>query len=288
MLCRIGGMLILAGLIVLFTGCDYLDGHKDEDMPITIAGLVSVSDDRPAEVVIGAFGYNHNTCVNSEGKVSADQDGNTIHLTGKKEIPLGFGGCGDAIADVYGEVTVKNLEVGEYIIEGDFLHKEYKDNYEVGRFRIESDAAYMEVEPVKMYSKAYSKPPTELDVILSPIVPDDGEFEDTSYHVKIVVDVVKLYIDNTYLPNEYKDPCYEPIYKTDIERTGDVINLNIWRLVSTINSGCTLEMRLRADASTPWYGSMKAEVDIGMFSPGMYTVFIKGEEFYFHVPQPTD
>ncbi len=288
MLYRVRGMLILAGLTVLFTGCDYLDGYKDEDMPITIAGLVSISNDRPAEVVIGAFGYNNDTCVNSEGKVSANRDGNKIHLTGKMEIPLGPGGCGDAITDVYSEVTVKNLEVGEYIIEGDFLHKEYKDNYEVGRFRIESDAAYMEVEPIKMYSKAYSKPPTELDVILSPIVPDDGEFEDTSYHVKIVVDIVKLYIDNSYLLDEYKDPCYEPIYKPDIERTGDVINLNIWRLVSTIDSGCTLEMRLGADGLTPWYGSMKAEVDIGVFSPGLYTVFIKGEEFYFHVPQPID
>ena len=289
MLYRVSGILILAGFVVLFTGCDYLDGHKDKDMPIEVAALVSISDDKPTEVVIGAFGTHSNTCVSSEAKLYASRDGNKIHLTGKMEIPLGPGGCGDAVSAVYGEVTVKNLEVGEYIIEGDWISIGYTDNYEVGRFRIESDAAYMEVEPIKLYSlysEGYSEPPTELDVILSPIVPDDGEFEDTSYHVKIVVDIVKLYRDNTYLP--YIDPCYEPIYKTDIERTGDVINLNIWRLVSTIDSGCTLEMSLGADALAPWDGSIKAEIDVGIFSPGLYNVFIKGEEFYFNVPQPID
>ncbi|MCY3721405.1 MAG: hypothetical protein OXG97_04215 [Candidatus Poribacteria bacterium] len=274
---RVNGILILAVFIVLFTGCDYLDGYKEENMPITIAGLVSISDDRPAEVVIGAFGSHRNTCVKLEGKVYANRDGNKIYLTGEMEIPLGPGACGQAITDVYGEVAVKNLEVGEYIIEGDSI------NTEIGRFRIESDAAYMEIEPAKMYSKKYSKSPSELDVIFSPTVPDDGEFKDTSYHVKIVVDIVKFYIDNADLLDEYKDPCYEPIYKTDIDRTGDVINLNIWRLVPTIDSGCTLKMSLGADASAPWYGSMKAEIDIGMFSPGLYTVFIKGEEFYFNV-----
>ena len=280
---RVSGILILAGFVVLFIGCDYLDGHKDEYMPIEVAALVSISDDRPAEVVIGAFGTHYNTCVNSEAKVYASRDGNKIHLTAKKEVPLGFGGCGDAVSEVYGEVTVKNLEVGEYIIEGDWINREYKDNYEVGRFRIEPDAAYMEIEPIKLYSKAYRKLPTELDVIFSPIVPENGESEDTSYHVKIVVDIVELYRDNTYLPDEYKDPCYEPIYKTDTERTGDVINLNIWRLVSTIDSSCTLDMS--SEAFDLYYGS-KAEIDVGIFSPGLYTVFIKGEEFYFNVPQP--
>lgn len=283
---RVSGILILAGLVVLFIGCDYLDGHKDEDMPIEVAALVSISDDRPAEVVIGAFGTHSNTCVSSGAKLYASRDGNKIHLTGKMEIPLGFGGCGDAVSAVYGEVTVKNLEVGEYIIEGDWINREYKDNYEIGRFRIEPDAAYMEIEPIKLYSKAYRKLPTELDVTLSPKVPDDGEFEDTSYHVKIVVDIVKLYRDNTYLPDEYKDPCYEPIYRTDTERIGDVINLNIWRLVSTIDSGCTLDMS--SDAVFDLYYGSKAEIDVGIFSPGLYTVFIKGEEFYFNVPQPID
>lgn len=281
MLYRVSGILILAGLVALFTGCDYLDGHKDEDMPIDVAALVSISDDRPAEVVIGAFGTHYNTCVSSEAKVYASRDGNKIHLTAKKEIPIGPGSCGDAVSEVYGEVTVKNLEVGEYIIEGNWINREYKDNYEVGRFRIESDAAYMEVEPIKLYSKEYSKPPTELDVILSPKVPDNGEFEDTSYHVKIIVDIVKLYVDNAF---EYIDPCYEPIYKTDIERTGDVIHLNIWRLVSTIDSGCTLDMS--SDAVFDLYYGSKAEIDVGIFSPGLYTVFIKGEEFYFNVLQP--
>lgn len=278
---RISSIIISTVFVIFFIGCDYLDGHKDEEMGIYAAVISSVSNDRPAEVVIGVYGEHNNTCVNSEAKVYANQDGNKIYLTAKKEIPLGPGGCGSAVSAVYGEVTVKNLEVDEYIIMGNVPGK----YYELGRFRVEPDAAYMEIRPAEMYAKT-DEPLTKLDIILSPIVPEDGEVENSSYHVKIVVDIVEFYYDMTTFLEENKVPGCEAIYKTDIERTEDVINLDIWRLVRHAEAGCLIDRGKLP--SLLQYLPMKTEIDIGTFSEGSYTVFIKGEKFYFDVSQPID
>ena len=276
---RISSIIILTVFVIFFWGCDYLDGHKDADMDIYAVVISSVSSDRPAEVVIGAYGEHHNTCV-SGAKVYANRDGNKIYLTAKKEIPLGLGGCGDAVVDVYEEVTVKNLEVGEYIIMGDAPFEYYGD-YELGRLRVESDAAYMQIKPTKMYAdmhgKTYPSYTDKLDVILSPIVPSNGKFEDTVYHVEIMVDIVEFH--------KYKVPGCEAIYKADIERTEDVINLDIWRLVRPADSGCLIDQRI--GVLTLWLNATKAEIDIGTLSVGSYTVFIEGVEFYFDVSHTT-
>ena len=280
---RISSIIISTVFVIFFMGCDYLDGHKDVDMEIYAVVISSVSSDRPAEVVIGAYGAHSNTCV-SGAKVYANRDGNKIYLTAKKEIPLGPGDCGSAVAEVYGEVTVKNLEVGEYIIMGD-VPFEYYEDYELGRLRVESDAAYMQVKPTKMYADMYGKTypsyTDKLDVILSPIVPGDGKFEDTVYHVKIMVDIVEFHIDMTRVFDEYKVPGCEAIYKADIERTENVINLDIWRLVRHTDSGCLIDSDI--GIGTLWLNATKAEIDIGTLSAGSYTVFIEGVEFYFDV-----
>lgn len=280
---RISSIIISTVFIIFFLGCDYLDGHKDVDMAIHAVVISSVSSDRPAEVVIGAYGAHYNTCV-SGTKVYANRDGNKIYLTAKKEIPFGLGSCGDAVAELYGEVTVKNLEVGEYIIMEDVVPSEYYENYELGRLRVESDAAYMQIKPTKMYADMHNKPyryTDKLDVILSPIVPGNGKFEDTVYHVKIMVDIVEFHIDMTRVFDEYKVPGCEAIYKADIERTENVINLDIWRLVRHTDSGCLINRGI--GVLTLWLNATKAEIDIGTLSAGSYTVFIEGVEFYFDV-----
>ena len=280
---RISSIIIPTVCVIFFLGCGYPDGHKDEDMEIYAVVISSVSSERPAEVVIGAYGTHYNTCV-SRAKVHANRDGNKIYLTAKKTIPLGPVDCGDAITDVYGEVTVKNLEVGEYIIMGN-VPFEYYEDYELGRLRVESDAAYMEVKPTKMYADMHGEPyrnTDKLDVILSPVVPGDGKFEDTVYHVKIMVDVVEFHIDMTKVFDEYKVPGCEAIYKADIERTENVINLDIWRLVRYADSGCLINESI--GIPNLWHNAAtKAEIDIGTLSAGAYTVFIEGVEFYFDV-----
>lgn len=51
----------------LLTGCS---GYETVGMPIVGVGVLSISENRPAEVVIGAIGIHHNTCV-SDTKVYA-------------------------------------------------------------------------------------------------------------------------------------------------------------------------------------------------------------------------
>lgn len=270
---RISSIIISTVFVIFFMGCDYPHGYKDVDMEIYAVVISSVSSDRPAEVVIGAYGTHSNTCV-SGAKVYANRDGNKIYLTAKKEISLAPGDCGDAVTELYGEVTVKNLEVGEYIIMGD-VPFEYYEDYELGRLRVESDVAYMQVN-TKMYADIYGEPyrnTDKLDVILSPIVPSNSKFEDTVYHVKIMVDIVEFH--------EYKVPGCEAIYKTDIERTENVINLDIWRLVQYTDSGCLIDRGI--GVPTLRLNATRAEIDIGTLSAGSYTVFIEGVEFYFDV-----
>ena len=78
-----------------------------------------------------------------------------------------------------------------------------------------------------------------------------------------------------------KVPGCEAIYKADIERTENVINLDIWRLVRYPDSDCLIDSSI--GISTLWHNATKAEIDIGTLSAGAYTVFIEGVEFYFDV-----
>ena len=283
------GIPILVVLVVCVTGCDYVDGYTDEDMTIKAAYLASVSSVRPAEVTIGAIGWHHNTCVGSEAKVYATREGNKIYLTAQKKVPTGSGFCGAAVTEVHGEVTLKNLDIGEYIILGEDAKRVFnisdENGYssfgfggELGRFRIESGAAYMEIKPAEFYTEAPYFPRndqhTELDVILSPIVPDSGELEDTSYQVKTAI----------YIGEFYYDSNCEPIYKIDIERTANVINLDMWRLIPSIGSGCALPIK-------DWgiYPELReTQIDIGTFSWGSYNLDFKGKRYFFSVPHPTD
>ena len=248
----IRGITILALFVSLFTGCD--SGYESEvNMSIEVAGIVSISDDRPAKVVIGAFGYHSNTCVNRDGKVYANQSGSDIYLTGRMEIFVG-GECGASVTEAYGEVTVWELEVGEYKIMSGY-------DSELQRFRIESDAAYVDIDPI-IY-----------DFTVSPIVPDSGELEDTSYHVTVSISSVHIAVSEI--------GC-EPILKTDIERTGDVINIDLWRVVPNTDSGCDIVID---PFPTPRYNT---EIELGTFSVGSYKVVINGSDYLFDVPLLND
>ena len=251
MLYRISCIIILVLFVDLFTGCDHLDGYKDEDMEIEAASIVSISDDSPAEVVIGAFGSNNDGCVKPYGKVYANRDGNNIHLTGKKEIPLDSGYCNYGIWEVYGEVTVKNLEMGEYKIVG-------YNSRELQRFRVELDAVYVGIEPIIN------------DFIISPIVPDNIELEYTFYHVKVGISIGGF----------YEIGC-EPILNTDVESTGDIINIDMWCVVPNTDSGCDIVIDPYQTHLIPPYNT---EIDLGTFSVGSYSVVINGGGYLFHVP----
>jgi len=138
--------------VVSFIGCGFI-GTK-ESVPVEKVGLLYVSENRPATVLIGVLGWHHNTCVDGDAKISADRDGKTIHLTATMRVYSGFGGCGDAVSDVYGEVTVRNLEVGEYKVM-------YGDR-ELLKFRIAEDAGYVKSGPIVEYLEFTMKTATVL------------------------------------------------------------------------------------------------------------------------------
>ena len=261
MLSRISGIIILMLFVRLFTGCDYLDGSKDVDMWIEAAGVVSVSRDRPADVVIGAVGSHRNTCVGRNPEVYATREGNNIHLTAKKEIPTAFSMCGEAVTYVYGEVTMENLKVGEYKILDDTSH-------ELGRFRIEEHAAYVDIEPIIN------------GFIVSPIFRDTEELEETFYSVEVSIGI-EIHEKSCDLPT--------PRIRlwTDREETEGVISIDIKRVVPNVDSPCGV---ISLYEPTKYYGSWihNTEIYLGAFSAGSHSVVISGMKYLFDIPLRVD
>lgn len=190
-------------------------GHRDEDMGIVAAHIVSISESRPAKVVIAGHGLNNNTCVNSTGKLSAKRKENKIRLSAKKEVPIGPGGCGDAITEIYAEDTI-SLDVGEYVIVSN-------DDTELGQFRIEQDAAYVDVDIVNV------------SLIIFPPSSEAKGQEDITFNLKLGVDIY-LYDEIFYL-NE----CV-PDIKADLNRSGNVVNIDISRVVPIKDTGCKIRV----------------------------------------------
>lgn len=260
---RMSDIIILTLFVHLLTGCDSLDGSKDVDMWIEAAGVVSVSDDRPAEVVIGAVGVNSNTCVNRNGEVYATREGNNIRLTAKMEVPVGPSLCGAMITYVYGEVTVKNLKVGEYKILDD-------SSRELGRFRIEANLAYVDIEPIVN------------GFIVSPMFRDNEEFEDTSYYVEASIGI-----------EEFHEIVCETIPRTvlwtDRGGTEAVISVDIKRVVpNAADSSCGV---ISISQPTEAYYSSQihnTEIYLGLFSAGSHSVVINGMNYIFDIPLQVD
>lgn len=256
---------LLTPILLLIAGCGYLDGYKEEDMGMVAAHIVSISESRPAEVVIAVYGINSDTCVKSTGKLYAKQDGNKIRLTAKQEVPIGPGACGAAITDVYAEDTVHNLEVGEYII--------VSGDYEFGRFRIEEDAAYVDVEL------------EDFSLIITPPSSTTHEQEDISYQLKIGAEIY-VYDESFYNPKG----C-EPNIKADINRSGDLVNIELSRVVPITESGCKIRVdgyeameRQQNSSRKGFHPPYNTEIELGTFAKGSYRLLIDGNEYPFTLP----
>lgn len=132
---RIIRILFVLYIVILLTGCDSGSGVPTTKMDITDIGIISISDERPADVVIRVTGWYKNTCV-SQPKVYYDRNGNTIQVSAKyKAGGSSSGFCGQAITEVYGDVTIRKLEVGKYKI---ITH-----DTEQMQLHIEEDTAYV-------------------------------------------------------------------------------------------------------------------------------------------------
>ena len=156
------------------------------------------------------------------------------------------------VKEIYGKGTVKNLEVGEYIIKGNNNNTE-----EFGRLRIEPDTAYSFV--------GFRR----LNFIIKAVTPNNEEHIGDTYHVTAVLG----------LPGAYN--C-EPIVKTDIERTQDVINIEAWQVVPKTDCQIILDPFNTTDQHERKF----INIDLGTFSAGSYTVIINNIEDTFEVPPP--
>lgn len=253
-------------LFILFiTGCGHLDGYRTEDMGVVAAHIVSISNSRPADVVIAVHGLHNNTCVKSTGMLSATLKGNEIRLNAKQEVGIGPGECGAAITDIYAEDTLHNMGIGEYVIMGG-------DNTELGRFRIDEDAAYVDADIVD-----YSL------IIMPPSSEAQGQ-DDPIFHLKLGVDIN---LDHEIL---YHNEC-KPNFKADIKRSEDMINIDIMRVVPITDTGCKIRvdgyaaMERRFNPSKGIiYEPYKTEIELGTFTKGAYRAVMNGHEFHFDLP----
>ena len=242
-------VIILSFFIFYCTGCGFLNDSEEFEGAPHGAYILSISDDRPAEVTIGWVSYTADGCGSATG-VSAERDSNNIYLTIKESIYTGTGGCTDAVEEIYGEFTVKNLEVGEYIIKGNDDNTE-----EFGWLRIEPEAAYSFVDTRRPFFRTKA------------VTPNDEEHIGDTYQVTV----------SFRLPGWYN--C-EPIIKTDIERTQDVIDIEAWQVVPET------DCQMMLDTLTDQYRSKFIDIDLGTFSAGSYTVIINDIEDTFEIPPP--
>lgn len=263
-------VIILSFFIFCYTGCSALDddAHEVNAASPHAVYLLSVSDNRPAEVTIGWGFYAKNGCDGVRGG-TAQPDGHTIYLAIEEIIYTGPNDCADILGLTHGEITVKNLEAGEYIIKGKHDNTElgsFHDQYgnietELGRFRIEPDTAYSLTVP------------RHLHFMIDPIALNTDEQKGDTYQVTA----------SMYLEGYYDIGC-EPIFKTDVERTQDVINIEAWQVIPKKNCQIILDEY----KATAQHERKHINIALGTFSTGSYTAILNGIESTFEVPQPPD
>lgn len=247
-------VIILLFFIFCYIGCGFLD-EEYKYSPNEIH-ILSISDSRPAEIKIGitVFADGCSSTLLSD-PVTAERDGNNIYiyLTGTRtRLSLNdeSGYCPSIVVEQDGELTVKNLEVGEYTIKVDNLQALQSAET---RFRIEPDTAYKFIEP------------RHPNFIIEPIASNNDEQKEGTYRVTTV-----LHLNGC----SNKTNC-EPIIKTDIERTQDVINIEVWEVIP--NTECQIIGRYERNS-----------IDLGTFSIGSYTAIINDITYTFEVPPFTN
>lgn len=257
-------------ILFLLTGCSFDDnGSIDVEMGIIDVNVLSISDDRPAEVVIGVEGINSNTCGGS-ANVYYERDGDTIRVWATKSVYKGFEPCGEAITDVYGTVTVGQLAVGEYKI--------MIDDQERIRFRVEDDAGYVLRKPfVENVSFVLKKT-------------DGSELIDSHVDIDEMVQVLMTftgYFDSkcvpvftALMPKDKKVGIQSDSYGV----MHDIFAIDVYGEVQ-ITSGCLSLVGPSQKEYGHYYWGMPytTTVALGMFSYGDYIFSVNGEIASFSI-----
>ncbi|MDE0017043.1 MAG: hypothetical protein OXU51_12695 [Candidatus Poribacteria bacterium] len=240
---------------------EVVDHFKEYEGSPHEAYILSISDNRPAEVTIGWKHYVANGANSASGR-GAQRDGNNIYLTIIETIYTGPNASTQEAKEVYGELTVKNLEAGKYII------KRSHDNTELGQLRIHNNTelGQLRIEPDTGYSFIGFYIP---DFMIDPIGLNTDEQKGDTYQVK-----VRLRLKGYYKIG------YEPILKIDVERTQDVINIEAWQVIPKKNGQIILDP---SGITADQHERKHIDIDLGTFSTGSYTAIINGVEYTFEV-----
>ena len=131
-------IVLLIASMICFVGCSG-DDRVIEDLGI-VGIEVSISKDRPAQVMVTVAGYHHhNTCV-SVHKIRHKREGNTTFIWGARSITEGT--CGDAVTAPKGQISIGKFTVGKYKVIADDLelvfHIEDDESWVVGSPAIEN------------------------------------------------------------------------------------------------------------------------------------------------------
>lgn len=235
--------------VFYFLGCDgFENGFETINTYPSDVAVLSISESRPANIRIGGIFWHHNTCVSSETKMYADVVGKKIYLRGKMDACSTGCICGSAVTQSYGEIDVKNLEVGEYSIVS-------PDGSVLTRLVIESNNAYF---IPSIHYLSIDKPP------------------------KVLNGQLYLFID---LPFGMNIGCESnAIIRTSIDRKQDIIHIQLNVDIPTNNSGCHYVMNIHE----PYHAIDDEAINLGMFGPGDYELNINGYETSFYIPEPED
>lgn len=231
---------LLMFIVLFITGCGYFDGYETVDMGVEDVSVLSISEQRPADVTFAIGSFYHNTCV-STPKVYAVRENQTIKVGGTMDVcPTCT--CGDAISDIQGKALVENLEVGEYNIVGEFG--------ELMSLHIEDATAFV------------VKRPHIVDVRLSVRTDDSVEWHE---FMKNNPDAVTV---TAHVQGYFTRRC-QPLLSTHIDRKGDDIVVDIAAEMS-IDSECQYNLN-PYERNSDYY---ETQIELGKIPPGRYAVKI--------------
>ena len=226
---------------------------------------VCISKDRPAEALIHVSGLGGTGCGSNIPfkNIYVDRVENTISLRPtviSSNNGMGYTTC-SAIEDYSGEVTIKDLDVGEYEIA-------YNDSARL-RLRIEKGAAFvflrLKITNITFEMKT-SKVIKRFDVYPRPLrrVPDP--LIETDELVQVTMGV-KGYFD-------FGSHIEDASEITSIKREAEEITVDISGKVEMTN--CMEDISVNG----PWYDT---EIDLGMFRAGDHRVNVNGGEVRFSI-----
>ncbi len=131
-------VVLLITNMISFFGCSLYedDGHLVIEDAYIEGIEISISESRPAQVMVTATASHRNTCVLSL-EIHQTRSGNTISLWGEMEVIEGT--CGQAVTEIQKQVSIGEFTIGEYkVIAGDLEFA----------FHIEDDESWIIRKPI--------------------------------------------------------------------------------------------------------------------------------------------